>query len=83
AWHRYVALGDSITEGLCDTSRMPAGMYRGWADRLAMLLAHGSAGAAPFRFANLAVRSRRVRDLETDQVTRALGLRPDLVSILM
>ncbi|MFT4234885.1 MAG: glycosyltransferase, partial [Microbacterium sp.] len=38
-WRRFVALGDSLTEGLCDTSRMPDGAYRGWADRLATLLA--------------------------------------------
>jgi phosphatidylinositol alpha 1,6-mannosyltransferase len=25
-WRRYVAVGDSLTEGLCDTSRMPAGV---------------------------------------------------------
>jgi phosphatidylinositol alpha 1,6-mannosyltransferase len=28
-WRRYVAPGDSLTEGLCDSSRMPAGDYRG------------------------------------------------------
>ncbi|WP_105566871.1 glycosyltransferase [Microbacterium halophytorum] len=81
-WNRYVALGDSLTEGLCDGSRVPDGEYRGWADRLAMLLAQHARGEA-FRFANLAVRSRRVRDLERDQVPAALELRPQLVSILM
>ncbi len=35
-WRRYVAVGDSLTEGLCDVSRMQAGEYRGWADRLAI-----------------------------------------------
>lgn len=82
-WSRYVALGDSLTEGLCDTSRMPAGEYRGWADRLAQLLAHEASGREPFRYANLAVRSRRVRHLTADQLPQALALRPDLVSILM
>ncbi|MEV5072032.1 glycosyltransferase [Microbacterium sp. LMI12-1-1.1] len=82
-WSRYVALGDSLTEGLCDTSRMPAGQYRGWADRLAQLLAHEATGTAPFRYANLAVRSRRVRHLTAEQLPQALSLRPDLVSILM
>lgn len=80
-WRSYVALGDSITEGLCDTSRMPAGEYRGWADRLAGLLAPQQPGG--FRYANLAVRSRKVADLEGDQLTQALQLRPDLVSVLM
>ena len=36
-WQRYVALGDSLTEGLCDPA--PDGALRGWADRLALLLA--------------------------------------------
>ncbi len=51
---------DSLTEGLCDTSRQPAGQFRGWADRLPSCSAHTSE-AGPFRYANLAVRSRRVR----------------------
>lgn len=80
-WCRYVALGDSITEGLCDASRMPAGMFRGWADRLAQLLAH--AGEDHLRYANLAVRSRRVQDLVAEQLPVALRLRPDLVSVLI
>jgi phosphatidylinositol alpha 1,6-mannosyltransferase len=80
-WVSYVALGDSLTEGLCDTSRMPAGDYRGWADRLAELLAHSS--DKPFRYANLAVRSRRVRHLMLEQLPRALELRPDLVSVFI
>ncbi len=80
-WRRYVALGDSITEGLCDTSRMPAGEYRGWADRVALLIAQRATG--PVRYANLAVRSRRVQSMIDDQLPRALELRPDLVSILI
>lgn len=80
-WSRFVALGDSLTEGLCDTSRMPAGTYRGWADRLAQLLANTAAG--PFRYANLAVRSRGIRDLLEEQLPAALALKPDLVSVFM
>ncbi|WP_119698078.1 glycosyltransferase [Microbacterium halotolerans] len=84
-WAKFVALGDSLTEGLCDSSRMPDGQYRGWADRLAMLLGQDASRSRrkPFRFANLAVRSRRVRDLAAEQVPAALELKPDLVSILM
>lgn len=83
SWSRFVALGDSITEGLCDASRVPTGEYRGWADRLAQLLAHADRGGRPFRYANLAVRSRRVRHLVDEQLPRALALRPELVSILI
>jgi phosphatidylinositol alpha 1,6-mannosyltransferase len=80
-WRRFVALGDSVTEGIGDTSRMPAGEYRGWADRLAELVA--AAGRAPIGYANLAVRSRRVADVVDDQVPHALALGADLVSVLI
>ncbi|WP_208008425.1 glycosyltransferase [Agromyces protaetiae] len=82
AWRRYVAVGDSITEGLCDDSRMADGDYRGWADRLAMLLAHGSASGQGIRYANLAVRSRRIDDVVDDQLPTAVALGADLVSVL-
>lgn len=76
-WERYVALGDSLTEGLCDPA--PDGALRGWADRLALLLS----ARGGIRYANLAVRSRRVRDVHGEQLARARELRPDLVSILI
>jgi phosphatidylinositol alpha 1,6-mannosyltransferase len=82
-WKRYVALGDSLTEGLCDTSRMPTGEYRGWADRLAQLLAYANGGGSSFRYANLAIRSQRISHLLADQLPMALRLRPDLVSVFM
>ncbi|WP_022893482.1 glycosyltransferase [Agromyces subbeticus] len=82
-WTRYVAVGDSLTEGLCDGSRMPAGEYRGWADRLAALLAVTSPAAEPVRYANLAVRSRRVRDAVDVQLPQAAALGADLVSVLI
>ena len=76
-WERYVALGDSLTEGLCDPAA--DGGERGWADRLALLLAaRGGIG-----YANLAVRSRRVADVCGPQLRRALELRPDLVSVFI
>ncbi|WJL95271.1 glycosyltransferase [Microbacterium sp. ET2] len=84
-WRRFIALGDSLTEGLCDSSRMPSGEYRGWADRLAELLARprGTGETPPLQYANLAVRSRRVRDVVAVQVPHALAMKPDLVSILI
>ncbi|MDR6868654.1 phosphatidylinositol alpha 1,6-mannosyltransferase [Microbacterium resistens] len=77
AWRRYVALGDSLTEGLCDPA--PDGTLRGWADRLALLLA----ARGGLRYANLAIRSKRVADVCGPQLERARELRPDLVSILV
>ncbi len=68
----------------CATARaMPDGDHRGWADRLAMLLAYARTGGERFRFANFAVRSRRVRHVIDEQIPRALALRPDLVSVLI
>ncbi|MFB9310289.1 phosphatidylinositol alpha 1,6-mannosyltransferase [Agromyces hippuratus] len=82
-WSRYVAVGDSLTEGLCDTSRVPAGEYRGWADRLAMLLAVTGSANEPVAYANLAVRSRKVRDAVDVQLPQAAELGADLVSVLI
>ncbi|MFS0852339.1 GDSL-type esterase/lipase family protein [Microbacterium sp. 179-I 3D4 NHS] len=76
-WQRYVALGDSLTEGLCDPA--PDGALRGWADRLALLLA----ARGGLHYANLAIRSKRVADVCGPQLDRARQLRPDLVSILV
>src|SRR5918997_1434826 len=52
-YQRFVALGDSCTEGLDDL--LPDGAYRGWADRVASVL-----DAPGFRYANLGVRGRRL-----------------------
>src|SRR5690606_22139185 len=46
-WHRFVALGDSLTEGLGDPGA--DGLERVWADRLALLLA----ARGGLRYANL------------------------------
>lgn len=82
-WRRYVAVGDSLTEGLCDSSRMPAGEYRGWADRLAMLLALAAPATDPVAYANVAVRSRRVVDAVGEQLPAATRLGADLVTVLI
>jgi phosphatidylinositol alpha 1,6-mannosyltransferase len=82
-WRRYVAVGDSLTEGLCDTSRALDGQYRGWADRLAMLLALTTPAVEQVGYANLAVRSRRVDDAVTAQLPRAIELGADLVTVLI
>jgi phosphatidylinositol alpha 1,6-mannosyltransferase len=82
-WSRYVAIGDSITEGLCDDSRQAAGEFRGWADRLALLLSHAGRRPHPLLYANLAVRSRTIPDVLERQIPRALELRADLVTILI
>ena len=78
----FVALGDSFTEGLNDTEDFegsgPGGGFRGWADRLAGLLAAEYPG---LRYANLAVRGRLLRQIVADQVPTAAEMAPGLVSI--
>ncbi|HEU4421223.1 MAG TPA: SGNH/GDSL hydrolase family protein [Pilimelia sp.] len=76
-WQRYVAVGDSFTEGLDDPYPQGGG-FRGWADLIAARLA---ALAGPgFGYANLAVRGRLFDPIVTEQVPAALTLTPDLVS---
>jgi lysophospholipase L1-like esterase len=72
----FVALGDSFTEGLNDYAR--DGTLIGWADRLAQVLA---AQAAGFRYANLAIRGKLVRDVLHEQIEPAIAMSPDLVSV--
>jgi lysophospholipase L1-like esterase len=74
---RYVAVGDSQTEGLNDGDEIAG--YRGWADRLAEALAAQEPG---FRYANLAVRGRLTRQIRAEQVRPALTLEPDLVTVM-
>jgi lysophospholipase L1-like esterase len=72
----FVALGDSFTEGLDDAR--PDGTFRGWADRVAEALAAESPG---FRYANLAVRGRRLNRIAGEQVDAAVAMRPALVTL--
>ncbi|WP_460461440.1 SGNH/GDSL hydrolase family protein [Angustibacter peucedani] len=78
-WSRYVAVGDSFTEGLEDLA--DDGTYRGWADRLAQRLAAARA-SEPFGYANLAVRGRLLGQIAGEQVPQAIGLGADLVSLV-
>ncbi|PZQ88417.1 MAG: glycosyl transferase [Leifsonia xyli] len=80
---RMASVGDSLTEGLCDSSRQAPGEYRGWTDRLALLLAHAEGRTVPLHYGNLAVRSRRVADVTDHQLPRALELRAELVTVLV
>ncbi len=60
---RYVAIGDSTTEGLDDPR--PDGSYRGWADRLADDLARANPDV---RYANLAIRGRLAQQVHDEQL---------------
>ena len=73
----FVALGDSFTEGLDDPRADQEG-YLGWADRFAGMLAAQRPG---LRYANLAVRGKMLREVAEEQVTQAIAMAPDLVSL--
>ncbi len=73
---RFVAVGDSFTEGVGD--ELPDGTVRGWAD----LVAHGWAASRgeQIEYANLAIRGKLVWPIVHEQLERALALRPTHLS---
>ena len=75
-FERYVAIGDSSTEGLEDPDG--SGGYRGWANRLAERIA-STQGA--LLYANLGIRGRRTRQILDQQLAPALAMRPDLATL--
>ena len=77
-FHRYVALGDSFTEGVGDPDPTRPNGLRGWADRVAEVLAQQS---DDFGYANLAIRGRKLGPIVAEQVDVAVGLEPDLITI--
>jgi lysophospholipase L1-like esterase len=79
-WSRYVAIGDSFTEGIGDPEPRSPGGHRGWADRVAEVL---SAQTDGFAYANLAIRGRLLQQILDEQVDAALELRPDLITVSM
>ncbi|EON33637.1 Lysophospholipase-like esterase [Gordonia terrae C-6] len=83
---RYVALGDSFTEGVGDPDPTRPNGVRGWADRVAeQLAARADDGTgldrSAFTYANLAIRGRLLDEVVAEQVGPAIDLDPDLVTI--
>lgn len=76
-WQRFVAIGDSFTEGVGDPNPDSPGGLRGWADRVAEQLARRE----DFEYANLAIRGRLLRQIAHEQADAALALEPDLISV--
>jgi lysophospholipase L1-like esterase len=77
-WTQFVALGDSLTEGVGDFD--PTGRPRGWADRFAEEIARRQ---GELRYANLAVRGRITAEVVATQLRPALALAPDLASVVV
>ena len=76
-YERYVAIGDSTSEGLDDPDGR--GGYRGWANRLAERLAERQGSVL---YANLAIRGRTTRQIRETQLDRAVAMRPDLATVV-
>jgi lysophospholipase L1-like esterase len=66
---RFLVLGDSFSEGMSD--EIINGNYRGWADRVADVLAKQN---PEFKYANFAVRGKLVKQVFEEQVPLALPL---------
>ena len=62
-YRRFIALGDSMTEGMSD--EIINGFYRGWADRTADVLAKAN---SDFTYANLAIRGKLLQQVIDDQI---------------
>jgi lysophospholipase L1-like esterase len=76
-WRRFVAIGDSFTEGVGDPEPSSPNGLRGWADRVAEVL---SRQVDDFAYANLAIRGRLIGQIIAGQLEPAIALKPDLVT---
>ncbi|MDZ5077561.1 SGNH/GDSL hydrolase family protein [Nesterenkonia sp. HG001] len=75
---RFVALGDSFTEGVGDIDPSSPNDCRGWADRVAaQLIANDSS----WGYANLAIRGKKIGQVLDEQLETALAMEPTLVTI--
>lgn len=71
-------MGDSFTEGVGDRNKHLPNGVRGWADRVAERLARAEPG---WEYANLAVRSKRLRHIIAEQLGPALAMEPTLITL--
>jgi lysophospholipase L1-like esterase len=76
-WRRFVVLGDSVAEGLCE----PLDGYSDlqWADRVASEL---RAAAPALEYLNLGVSGLRAHEIHATQLAPALAFRPDLALVI-
>ncbi len=75
---RFVALGDSLTEGVGDPDPAYPNGWRGWAE----LVADAFAATDPTaEYVNLALRGRRAGQVLADQVEPALALEPTVITL--
>ena len=68
-YKRLIVCGDSYSEGMSD--EIINGQYRGWADRIADVMAQEE---PEFTYVNLAVRGKLLKQVIDDQLPVAIGL---------
>lgn len=76
-WKRFVAMGDSVTEGIGDEVKgIPC---VSWADHLAKEWKEAN---QEFRYTNTALRGQTAAEIRQTQLEQCLALQPDLVSVM-
>lgn len=79
----YVAIGDSLSEGLGDFTFNLSRHGNGWTDRLAGILAQEAEDKRfDFEYANLSLRGANLEKIIVNQLPKALALQPDLVTVM-
>ncbi|ONI68783.1 GDSL family lipase [Kribbella sp. ALI-6-A] len=76
-WRRFVVLGDSVAEGLCEPLEGYSDLQ--WADRLAAEL---TAAAPDLEYLNLGVSGLRAHEIRATQLAPALAFQPDLALVV-
>lgn len=76
-WRRFVVLGDSVAEGLCEPLEGYSDLQ--WADRLAAEL---TAAAPDLEYLNLGVSGLRAHEIRATQLAAALAFQPDLALVV-
>lgn len=74
---RFVVVGDSFSEGVGDPHVLYPNGFRGWGDRLARQLGRAD---PRWEYANVAIRSKLLDEVVTEQLEPALALRPTHLS---
>ena len=75
---RFVAIGDSFTEGVGDIDPSRPNDCRGWADRVAAQLVTNDDS---WGYANLAIRGKKLQQVLDEQLDAAIALDPTLVTL--
>lgn len=76
---RFLALGDSFSEGMGDIDQSRPNEVRGWADRVAEQLCVDPG----WGYANLAIRGKKTGQVVAEQLSAALELKPTLATLYM